>query len=282
MNSSLKIILSAILLFIVNIAVTAQERKVTPVETDDKKPEQPVWHYYDKHGNPLKEPVLFLMETDTVQKVNPGPVYPLLTSVNVGVNVFDAVAKAFGQSYANIDVWGNISLHNWFFPTLELGVGFGSKHPEDGNYHYKAKPAMYVKIGADYNFLYKNNPDYQTFVGLRCGFSSFGYDITGITIGSGYWGQTNTFDLKGQKATALYGQVLAGVKVKIWDRISLGWNVRYNFMFHKKNGTNSDPWFIPGFGANNRLTATFSVIYALPLCDINHYREANKNREAER
>ncbi len=266
----------AFLLLSAVIPAAAQERKITPVDVDDKKPEQPIWHHYDKHGKPLKEPVLFLAELDTVQKVKSGPVYPLLTSASVGVNIFDAVMQAFGQKYASLDVWGNLSLHNWFFPTLEVGIGYGSTHPADGNFRYKARPSMYLRLGVDYNFLYKSTPKYQPFVGIRAGFSSFSYDITDVNISSDYWGQDNVVDIPRQHSTAFYGQAVAGVKVQIFNNFSLGWTARYNFMMHCKDGSNSKPWFVPGYGANNRLSATFSLIYTFPLCN---YGEAEKRAE---
>lgn len=241
------------------------KREITPVETDDKKPQEPILHYYDKHGNPLKEPVMFLAELDTVKKPSARPIYPLLNSVDIGFNFFDAVMLAFGQKHASIDMWGALSLHNWFFPTLEAGIGFGHNKPKGANFDYTAKPAFYLRAGIDYNFLYKSNPDYRAFVGIRAGFSSFTYDITGITINSPYWDQSNSFDLKGQKASAFYGQVVAGLKVKIYKHISMGWTGRYNLRFHTSQGKNSDPWFIPGSGASNKLSATFSIIYTIPL-----------------
>lgn len=259
------------------LTVMAQERKVTPVDVDDEKPQQPILHHYDKHGNALKEPVLFLAELDTVKKVNSGPIFPLLTSVSVGVNVFDPIMQIFGQSYANVDVWGSLSLHNWFIPTVELGIGYGSKHPNDNNYRYKATPGFYCRVGVDYNFLYKSTPKYQPLLGLRAGFTSFGYDITDVSVSSDYWGEENNFSMSRQKTTAFYGQIVAGVRVEIAKNWSLGWNGRYSFMFHCKDASNSTPWLIPGYGThNNKLTATFSVIYTFPLCDYSAILERNK------
>ena len=42
-------------------------RTVTPVDIDEKKP-RTVLHYYDKHGDPLAEPVMFIATLDTVTK----------------------------------------------------------------------------------------------------------------------------------------------------------------------------------------------------------------------
>ena len=241
------------------------QKKITPVDNDPTRPPQPVLHYYDKHGNPLEEPVLFLADLDTVTKVKPGPVYPLLESASVGFNFFDGVMLLAGQKHASLDVWAELSLHNWIQPIVEFGVGFADNQPEEGNFRYKGKPSFYGKIGANYNFLYKSNPDYQFHFGLRGGYSNFRYDITDITINSSYWGESNEFSLLNQKAHALYGEVLLGLKVKLWRNISMGWDARYRFKFKVTNGPNSTPWFIPGYGASSPLTASFSLIYTIPL-----------------
>lgn len=244
---------------------THAQKTITPVDDDPNRPRQPVLHYYDKHGNPLEEPVLFLSDLDTVAKASPGPVYPLLESLSVGVNFFDAAMLLCGQKHASIDVWASLSLHNWIQPVIELGVGFADNRPEDGNYRYKGKPSLYGKIGVDYNFLYKSNPDYQLHLGLRGGYSNFSYDITDIRINSDYWNQTNLFSITGQRAHALFGDVLLGVRVKIVSQISMGWDFRYRFKFSGSNGSNSTPWFIPGYGAGNAVSGSFSLIYTLPL-----------------
>lgn len=241
------------------------QKKITPVDNDPTRPRQPVLHYYDKHGNPLEEPVLFLADLDTVKKAGPKPVYPLLHSVSVGVNFFDGVMMLAGQKHASFDVWAELSLHNWIQPVIELGIGYADNKPEEGNFHYKGKPSFYGKLGVNYNFLYKSNPDYQVHLGLRGGFSSFSYEITDITINSSYWDQSNNFSILNQKAHALYGEVLGGIKVKIWKGISMGWDFRYRFKFKSSKGSNSDPWFIPGYGTTSSVGASFSIIYTLPF-----------------
>lgn len=263
-NSFLKTLATAVMMAAVSLPVMGQ-KKITPVDNDPTKPRQPVLHYYDKHGNPLEEPVLFLADLDTVKSARPGPVYPLLQSVSVGFNFFDAVMMAAGQKHASLDLWASLSLHNWFEPVVELGVGFADNRPEEGNFRYKGKPSFYGKIGMNYNFLYKSSPDYQVHFGLRGGYSSFSYDITDITVNSPYWDQTQSASILGQKAHALYGEVLGGIKVKIWKGVSMGWDFRYRFKFNSSKGSNSDPWFIPGYGTTSAISASFSLIYTIPF-----------------
>ena len=240
------------------------QKKITPVDNDPNKPAQPTLHYYDKHGEPLEEPVLFMSELDTVVSSKPKPVYPLLYSASLGFNFFDGVLSLFGQKHASYDLQASVNLHNWIEPTLELGFGFADSQPQNGNFRYKGKPSFYGKIGANYNFMYKSNPDYQVFFGLRLGYSSYKYEITDIRINSDYWGQSNQFSITNQSASAFYGQALAGIKVKIWKWFSLGWSLRYGFKMKQTLPENSRPWFIPGYGTS-ALSATFSVIYTLPI-----------------
>lgn len=240
-------------------------QKITPVDNDPTKPKQPVLHYYDKHGNPLDEPVLFLADLDTVKKQGPKAVYPLMESMSFGFNFFDAVMLAAGQKHASFDFWAQLSLWNWLQPVVEVGIGYADSRPEEGNFCYKGKPSFYGKVGFNYNFLYKSKPDYQFHIGLRAGYSSFKYDITDITVNSSYWDQSNNFSILNQKAHAFYGQFLIGLKVKIWKQISMGWDIRYRFKFSGSNGSNSVPWFIPGYGTASALSASFSVIYTVPF-----------------
>lgn len=255
------------------------QKKITPVDNDPTKPRQPVLHYYDKHGNPLDEPVLFLADLDTVTKVKSGPVYPLLHSVSVGANFFDGVMLLAGQKHASFDLWASLSLHNWFEPVVEMGIGFADNHPEDGNFHYKGKPSFYGKIGINYNFLYKSDPAYQVYFGLRGGFTSFRYDITDITINSSYWDQTDKFPIVGQKAHAVYGEVVGGIKVNLWKNLSMGWSARYKIKGKVSKGGNSTPWFIPGYGTTP-LSATFSLIYTIPINSNKKEKEIPESEKA--
>lgn len=242
---------------------SGRQIKITPVDVDDQRPPI-VLHYYDKHGEPLEEPVMFLATLDTVSKPKSKPVYPLYNGLDFGVNFGDAILMAAGQSYGSFDVWADVSLHNWFFPVIEAGVGFANSSPKNSNFTYKTKPSFYLKAGINYNFLYKSNPDYSFYVGLRAGFSSFKFDVENVSISNDYWGESQLINMRGLGATAFYGEALAGLKVKIYKNFSLGWNIRYHFNFKTTAKTISKPWFIPGYGASSPIGFNFSAIFTLP------------------
>lgn len=235
-------------------------RKATPVDIDDNKP-QVVMHYYDKHGNALDEPVRFLAVLDTVTKPKSKPLYPLYNGWSLGANFGEAIFMAAGQKYASFDLWADISLFNWFFPVVEAGIGFADSTPKESNFTYKTSPSFYAKVGFNYNFMYKSDPAYQLFAGFRVGFSSFKYDIENVTISNGYWDETQTINMRGLKASAIYGEALLGIKVKIVGPFSLGWTGRYHFKMKVNSKSASTPWFIPGYGANSPFAVTVSAIY---------------------
>lgn len=273
----IKKVIFLFLLFFVSFAGMAQ-RTVTPVETDDKKPQEPTLHYYDKHGKALDEPVLFLASLDTVSvvKTSPKPIYPVLSEINVGANFFDGILALAGSHYGGGDIWANVGLWNWIFPTVELGIGSAHKTPEGNNYTYKGNPSLYAKLGFDYNFLYKSNPQYQLVVGFRCGFSSFKYSLNDVTVNSDYWQQTQTLNFDGLNSFAAYGEAVFGLKVNLVSNFSMGWTARYKFLFRNKPNVNSfagfpygidmTPWYIPGYGPRtSHFGFTFSLIYTLPF-----------------
>lgn len=201
---------------------------------------------------------------DTVKKVNVK--YPLFHSVTIGVNVWDLALRALGQSYGGSDVSAELNLFNRIMPVVEFGMGSANNSPKEGNFTYKGKMSMYGKIGVNYNFLFNGNPDYILYAGLRFGYSNFKYDISNITINSGYWGETSNIDILDQKSYATWGEALLGLRVKIYKDFSMGWAFRYHSIFKYKKNPNSNPWYIPGFGPRTQsITASFTLSYTIPI-----------------
>lgn len=237
------------LIFMAVLSCYAQTNRgtITPVESDDHAPQQPVLHYFDKHGNKLDTPVLYLAELDTVSKIRPSSPYPLFNGVTVGVNFADAIMTLIGQKHSSYDVSAMVSLHNWFFPIVEVGVGWGNYTDNNNDlYKVKAYPAVYAKIGINYNFLYKSNPEYMAYVGGRFGISNHRWDKTDIKTTNEEGESITSPDELDRHCVSIYGEVLAGLKVKVAGPFSLGWNVRYRLGLHNSRG--QTPWFVPGYG----------------------------------
>lgn len=282
----------AVMTLLVIMPVTAQRRRMTPVDNpatatqsvnetkndtariNSARRARSV-HYHDDAGNVVYVDTVTGEEwrDSTAMLSLPKMKYPLIFEGAVGVNIWDPVMRAFGQHYGLADAWIELSLHNRYKPIFEFGLGQASYTPSDGNYTYKSPTSVYFRIGANYNFLYNSSPDYQFFGGLRYGFSPFSYSISNITVDSPYWDESVGFDIPSRRATAGWLEVVFGLKVKLFGPVSAGWTVKYSSLLHCSDSATGQPWYIPGFGARgSALGGSFSISYTLPL---------NKAREPE-
>lgn len=245
-----------------------QERRITPVRPSTNTVLQPgrdmsadmIEHYI--LGDTLEAQAQ--ARRDSLRKAYTR--YPRLTSLWLGANVADLALTAFGQDYASVDVHATLNMWNRLQPTVEVGLGWAKSRPEDMNFTYRGKASPYAKVGVNYNFLFKSEPRYQALLGARLGMARVDYDVTDVTVTNSYWQETSTYDLKGERTTASWGEVLAGIKVGIAGPWALGWMVRWHKMITCKPTAYSRPWYVPGYGKrDNSLAFSFSVYYTLPL-----------------
>lgn len=246
-----------------------QQRKVTPVKPSTNKvltppkgtKEEIIQQYLTGDTAQAKAQE----RKDSLAKIYPH--YPKLTELSLGLNFGDALLMAFGQKYSSFDLSATLNMWNRFQPVLIVGLGRAKDTPDDMNYTYTGKLSPYFKIGANYNFLFKNEPKYQLYAGVRLGFSTFKYDITDVTINNPYWGEYDqSYQLKGISSNALWGEFLLGLKVHIFSNWSLGWEAKFHGIFNSKKNESGNPWYIPGYGTKNGKWAFgLSLYYTIPL-----------------
>ncbi len=256
------------------------QRRVSPVKTPatvtqsrngskrDSLDRSRLIEMHDANGNVILVDTVTGKEVvdSTAMPTLPKMIYPLLHSASVSVDLWSPLMRLFNTKYGLISFAGQVSLHNRYIPTFEIGLGKADYTPEDNNYTYKSPMSIYFKLGADYNFLYNSNPDYFFYAGFRYGFTPFSYRLTDVTINDNYWGTQHTVDMPSQKSTAGYLELLIGLRVKLFKSWSMGWSVRYHTIMHQSKNTGGDPWYIPGFGTKgSALSASFSLYYTLPL-----------------
>ncbi len=258
-------------LILVSFALHAQEpdkRHVTPVkpETNQVKPppkgtdEKIIQQYIT--GDTAT--ALAEARKDSLRRVYKR--YPLLTDLSIGVNFAEPLFMAFGQTYASADINATLNMWNRLQPTVEIGMGWAKTTPDDKNFTYKGKPSPYFKVGANYNLMFKNSPDYQALIGLRLGYSTFTFDVTDIGYYNSYWQETLTTNITGQRSHALWGEIGLGLKVKLWERVSMGWMIKYHSLFNYGKNEHSRPWFIPGYGPKkSSLGFSLGISYILPM-----------------
>lgn len=246
----------------------SSRRFITPVKENTNKVLLPGKDVDDKlleqylTGDTLK--ALEEARQDSIKKAYTR--YPKLTDMAIGLNFLDLLLGAFGQDHMNVDASFTLNMWNRLQPVVELGVGFAKSTPDDMNYTYKGKVSPFARIGANYNFTFKSSPDYQALLGLRLGGSIFKYDITDISYHNSYWGESASTEILGNTGRALWFEVVAGLKVKVWKQVSLGWMVRYHNLISENKAPQGKPWFIPGYGTRRgSIGLSFSAYYTIPM-----------------
>lgn len=260
-----------------NQSTVTQSRNEVKRDTLDKSS---LVHMHDANGNVIYIDTITGKEVvdSTMMPVVPKMIYPLLHSATVGVDIWSPLMRALGTDYGLIGFSAQVNLHNRYIPTVELGLGNANYKPDDNNYVYKSPMSIYFKIGADYNLFYNSNPDYMFFAGVRYGFSPFKWQVTDVRPSDGYWGEQSAVDFPSESSLTGYMELLAGVKVKIYGNISMGWTFRYHHILHQSNKLHGEPWYIPGYGSRgSSIAASFSVYYTLPLDKYNKKRVTTKN-----
>lgn len=274
---------------LLSVSVDAQaQRRITPVNTPatatqaknefegdtariNARKRATMVHYHDDNGNVVYIDTVTGEEwrDSTTIKAKAkfvGNLYPLFESVSVGVNIFDPFMRLTGRRYGLGEVWAMLNLHNRYQPVIEIGMGQADYKPDDGNFTYKSPVSVYGRIGANYNFLYNSNPDYQFYGGLRLGLSSFSYTVSDVSQSGGYWQEPSEFNIPRQSTTAFYWELVFGCKVKLFGNISAGWTMKYHRLGAESGGRYGKPWYVPGFGTrNSKIGVAFSIMYTLPI-----------------
>lgn len=213
----------------------------------------------------------------------PKMLYPKLYNLEIGVNIWDPIMRAFKQHYGGIDFSAALNLYNRYLPTIEAGMSAAKNTPADNNYTYHSPLSPYFKIGADYNFIYNSDSDYRFTVGLRYGFSTFKYSADNSTLDSGYWGENAVMNIPSTSATAGWFEIVLGLRVHIYGPISAGWAFRYHGILHQSHPAIGDPWEIPGYGtASSSLSGSFTISYTIPFADKPVLPDKSKKKKKKR
>lgn len=198
----------------------------------------------------------------------PKDTVPFLTGIRLEVDL----ASALSSLLTTGDSWGyeaavQVLIKNRYAPVFEMGMG-GASSTSLANIDYNGN-GMFYRLGVDFNML-KSKPDAkptrnQLLVGGRLGFTNYKYDLGRIIFSDDYWGGTGARDLNDLRYTALWFEIVAGLRVEIAHNIFMGWSVRMKNLLSKSEAGALQPFHIPGYGikADSRWGITYSIGYQL-------------------
>jgi len=136
----------------------------------------------------------------------------------------------------------------------------------------------YFRIGLNYNFI-KNSRDHNAaFLGLRYAKSYFRDHLKSILYDR-YWGG-HLVDSQQANLQARWFEIVAGVRVKVWEWIYMGCTARYKFGKKISHATSHLPFDIIGWGLNEEdaLGLNYYIILRIPLQKDKHTPKKNKRR----
>ncbi len=188
---------------------------------------------------------------------------------------FGFSADLFGCAYSLIgdgistEIAAELNFGNRLYPIVEAGWAWCNATDENYGIRYRTN-APYYRAGFNYNFMTKKenpNPKHYIYGLFRIGWTGFRYDVETPPITDPVWGGDVALDLKDVEGACLWGEIGAGIKVKIAKGFHMGWSVRYKVRFTEKEGENSRMWYIPGYGINKSTCfgGTYNLIYDIPV-----------------
>ena len=188
---------------------------------------------------------------------------------------FGISTDLFGYAYSLIGDYMSgeaaleVNFGNRLYPIAEVGYGWCDATDELSGIKYKTS-SPYYRVGLNYNFLTSKkepNPKHYVYGLIRIGWTNFKYDLSTPPITDPIWGDPVALDLKDVDGSCVWGEIGAGIKVKIAKGFHMGWSIRYKMRFSEKKATNSSMWYIPGYGINAETCfgGTYSLIYDIPI-----------------
>jgi len=186
---------------------------------------------------------------------------PLFAGISVSGDVAGAV-MAVVSSYGQYEAACRVNLRGRYFPIVEVGYGVSDHTDESTDIHYKTS-APYFRIGCDYNFARDRRSGNRILGGLRYGFTSFDYDVSGPDIIDPVWGTHTPFTYTGQHCSVQWVEISFGLEAKIWSIFHLGWTFRYRLRLHNSAPSVGEAWYVPGYGRNDShaISGTFNIVF---------------------
>lgn len=194
----------------------------------------------------LSSPTDTVRPTQYVQEILKQKELKLFQGFTISADIFGPITYVISD-YGSIEGALRLNLRNTYFPIFEIGYGKCNTTDDDTHISYKAA-APFFRAGVDINILKDKRQNNRLYVGVRYGFSTFNYDMSGPDMTDPVWHGTAPFHYEGMKSNSHWAEIVFGVQVKIWSKFHMGWSVRYKKPMKIGQDMYAKPYYIPGYG----------------------------------
>ena len=209
--------------------------------------------------------------TDSIAVKDSLPVKTERYGLRVGVDLYKLARSVYDENYTGLEFTGDYRLTKKFYLAGEIGNE--NKTTEEDQLNFATK-GTYFKVGFNYNG-YENWLDMENlvYVGMRYGVSSFSQELNSYKIYNPnvYFGEQEEIILgkKFNGLTASWIEVVAGVKVKVFNNFFVGFSARLNRIVSSKEPENFENLYIPGYNRTYNgefgVGFNYTVSYFIPI-----------------
>ena len=191
--------------------------------------------------------------------------------LRIGVDFFKLSRSLYDKNYKGLELAGDFRVSKKYYFAAEIGNE--NKTTDESQLNFTTK-GTYLKVGFDYN-AHQNwlNLENMIYVGLRFGISSFNQEINTYKVYNSdpFFNESSSVlvNQKSEGLSAKWGEVVAGIKTKVFDNLFVGFSVRGSNLFSNKKPDGFDNLYIPGFNrtynGNFGVGFNYTVSYFLPV-----------------
>ena len=174
---------------------------------------------------------------------------PVFAGCSLGFDLAGAAMMGLAK-WGQLEGQARVNIKHRIFPVVEVGWGRCDYTDETTDQHFKTN-APYFRVGCDYNFIKNPLTGNRIFGGLRYGFTSFKYDLSGNDLTDPVWNVTMPYDIQGQHSSQHWLEIVAGLEARMWKFFHLGFSLRYKFRIHEGAHPYGSAYYVPGFGKND-------------------------------
>ena len=188
------------------------------------------------------------------------------TGIRMGTDVVSIVRSQINDNFSGWEVNGDIDLHRYI---LSADFGSWSRNFSTDSASYSSmyrNDGRYWRVGLDANFLTRDPERNAFFLGLRHGRSKYSEKMSLVATDSIWGSAVNNYTSNDAKAR--WWELTAGLKVKMWKFIWMGYTG--SLKFGLKNDENAPilSHDVPGYGRTDRDTAwgfTYQIFFRIPF-----------------
>lgn len=180
------------------------------------------------------------------------------TGLRIATDAIALIKTSYDDSYSGWELNFDVDVSRYFL-VVDIGGWKRDLRSDLGQYDNEGN---YFRLGADFNFLHRGDARNALFMGFRYARASFSENLA-TTIEDPVWG-SEEISFTNSDAKARWLELTAGLKVKIWKILWLGYTARLKFGLNTSNTSQMVPYDIPGYGQNEK-RSTWGFNYQLMI-----------------